>query len=152
MSVLDDARATPSGQHHPPGDRELAVWFYEIACGDRVAFARLSDALSGETRHLASAAFSDGRSADAVVATTFLQVWRLAPANNPASVRAWVAGIAASLIASRQDSPRQSPSKQHAAHWQAPWAAFSSTYDDTMAAVLASRLNRRGRRVPTESR
>lgn len=152
MSVLDDARATPVGQQHTPGDHDLAVWFYEIAGGDRIAFAHLYDALSGETRQLASAAFSDGRSADAVVATTFLQVWRLAPTQNPASVRAWVAGIASSLIAKRQNSPRQSPSKQHATHWEAPWAAFSSTYDDTMGAVLASRLNRRGRRDPTELR
>lgn len=153
MSILDDTRAIPPQQQHTPRDHDLAEWLHQIAGGDQAAFAHVYDALSGEIRQLAAAAFQDSRAVDAVVAATFLQVWRLAPPHDPTLTRTWVASIASSLIAQRRNTTQHSSSSGHpGTHRPAPWAALSSTYDDTVGAVLASRLNRRRPRNPAERR
>lgn len=150
MSIVDEPRAIPQGQQQgSPRDHDLVEWLHRIAAGDQTAFAHLYDALADDIRRLAAAKFTDARAVDAVVAATFLQVWRLAPTPDPGLARAWVASVASSLIAQRQTTTRHSPSSGHpAAYWPAPWAAMSSTCDESVGAVLASRLNRRSPRRP----
>jgi DNA-directed RNA polymerase specialized sigma24 family protein len=107
----------------------------------------LYDALSGDIRQLAAATFTDPRAVEAVVAATFLQLWRQAPTPDPAGVRAWLVSIASSLIAQRLKAKPGSPRPGHlVANWPTPWAAMSSTLDDSIGAVLAGRLNRRAPR------
>lgn len=151
---IPDTRAIPQVQQQSTArDHDLVEWLHRIAAGDQTAFAHLYDALSGDIRQLAAATFTDTRAVDAVVAATFLQVWRLAPTPDPTLARAWVASVASSLIAQRQNSTQRSSSSGHpAAYWPPPWAAMSSIYDESMGAVLASRLNRRSPRKPAEGR
>ena len=149
MSIVDDTRVIPQVQHQRlPRDHDLAEWLQRIAAGDQTAFAHLYDALAGDIRRLAAAKFTDVRAVDAVVAATFLEVWRMAPTPEPALARTWVANIASTLIAQRQNRPRPSVASGHpAAYWPAPWASMSSTSDESLCAVLASRLNRRNARA-----
>jgi DNA-directed RNA polymerase specialized sigma24 family protein len=148
MSIVDDCRAIAQAQQQiSPQDHDLVGWLHRIAAGDQAAFALLYDALSGDVRRLAGAAFADTRAVDAIVAAIFLQVWRLAPLPDPALARDWVTSAASSLIAQRQNIKRHSsPSGHPATYWPAPWAAMSSICDESVGAVLASRLNRRSPR------
>lgn len=153
MSLFDETRAISQVPEHTPPDQDLVELVHRIAVGDQQSFADLYDALSGDIRQLAAVTFTDTRAVEAVVAATFLQLWRQAPMPDPALVRAWLVSVASSLIAQRLKTTSHSPPPIHfVANWPTPWAVMSSTLDESIGAVLASRLNRRAPRDSAEGR
>ncbi len=142
---------TPSSLGDRAKEMPLAQLVRRVAASDRKAFALLYDALSGEVRQQVRAVLSAGDAVDAVVAATFLQVWWLAPLQDPddEDVPAWICAIASGRIADRQRNAMSTPPVVHApAQQRAQWSVLSSAYDETVADVLAGLLGRRGQRKP----